>query len=78
MRKELARAAARVGAQVSVDTYDIARATLIAPTTRYPAPERTLAVGPAGAIDKQRDSFSARWDSLVGNGAHETSGDVAA
>lgn len=64
MRRALARCAATHRAEVTVDDYGIARAVLMKPTGVFPSPSRMLAVGPAGAIDKQRDAFEKWWTRL--------------
>ncbi|MEV7925974.1 hypothetical protein [Kitasatospora sp. NPDC088779] len=46
------------------DQYGITRAEIIPRTSGYPAIEMTLALAPAGVIDKERPAFGAWWERL--------------
>jgi hypothetical protein len=66
MRRALARAAAGLRSDVVTDSYGIDRAVVIEPAPTYPSPTRMLAIGPAGALDKQRPAFTQKWEALFG------------
>ena len=58
----LAQRAAGVGARVTFDADGIARAVVVPREVgRYPTSERTLALAPVGAVDKQRRTFETHW-----------------
>ncbi|HEV2347045.1 MAG TPA: hypothetical protein VGS97_23285 [Actinocrinis sp.] len=66
MTAELQRRAAQAGAAVSVADNGARRAVLIARRPdQYPAVERTLALAPAGATEKQRTHFEHHWRALT-------------
>lgn len=66
MTAELQRRAAEVGASVDVADNGARRAVLIARCpNQYPAVERTLALAPAGATEKQRKHFERHWRALT-------------
>lgn len=66
MTAELQRRAAQAGAAVSVADNGARRAVLIARRPdQYPAVERTLALAPAGAKEKQRTHFERHWRALT-------------
>lgn len=63
MVTELAQRAAASGARVDFDADGIARAVVMPRESgRYPTTERTFALAPVGAHDKQRSTFEKHWE----------------